>query len=129
MIEIQPGNTVITSFFPSAKDETQTKKRYRDGIDKLYNTSDAERVSIYEASLIRYFEPPYNKEFVNSFPSTNLKILEDRYKKDFASVVSEICFDDIQFNFYSKKAPAKSHHIAHFDLHKEEDRRMFFLNR
>lgn len=98
------------------------------GIDKLRKTSEAERVSLYEAALIRYFEPEYNHHFKNSFPSTNMRILQDCYKKDFQGLVAEICFDNFLYSLRSDKVlPTDDNsHIARYDLHNEDDRKVFF---
>ncbi|TIR16789.1 MAG: hypothetical protein E5X64_22000, partial [Mesorhizobium sp.] len=82
LLEVQPATTMFTVFNPFAKDTEQGSRRISSGLDKLFNTSEAERISVYEASLIRYFQPRYNKEFKNSFPSTNMKVLADCYDKD-----------------------------------------------
>jgi hypothetical protein len=123
-------NNLITSFNPFAAntDENIYKKRIRMGLDKLENTSEAERVSLYEAALIRYFEPEYNHHFKNSFPSTNMKVLKDCYNKDFQGLVAEICIDNFWYSLYSDKInpTGYNHHIAQYDLHTEDARKSFF---
>jgi tRNA nucleotidyltransferase/poly(A) polymerase len=111
---------------PFAKDTESGTTRIKQGLDKLFNTTEAERISLYEASLIRYFYPEFNKEFRDSFPSTNLKILQDCYEKDFAAVIAEICIDELPFYLWSASAKRSLHHIARHDLHKSRDRKMFF---
>lgn len=126
MIAIQPNNQLFTAMNPFAKNKTDGPARIRSGLDKLFNTTEQERVALYEASLIRYFRPEFNIEFKNSFPSTNLKILQDCYEKDFSAVVSEICIDELPFRLYSQSIEPNWYHIARHNLHKEEDRKMFF---
>ncbi len=126
LLEIQPSNRMITFFNPFAQDTSQGQQRIRDGIDKLFGTDEHERVTLYEASLIRYFQPLYNKEFKNSFPSTNLKVLADCYDKDFSSIIAEICFDDLPFRLCSDVVSPAGHHIIMHDLHDDGDRRVFF---
>jgi hypothetical protein len=126
MLEIQPGNQLITSMNPFAKNKDEGESRIRSGLDKLFNTTELERISLYEAALIRYFYPEFNKEFKDSFPSTNLKILQDCYEKDFGAVVAEICIDELPYRLYSKEVEPAVYHIAKHDLHKDEARRMFF---
>lgn len=126
MVEIAPGNKIITVFNPRAAHTSKGDERINQGLDKLYGTDEKERVSLYEAALIRYFMPAYNLEFKDSFPSTNLKILQDCYAKDFAGVTAEIGFDEFPFTLYSDKVRAKDHHIAHFDLHDDIARKVFF---
>lgn len=126
MLAIQPGNQLITVMNPFAKNGDSGDQRIKQGLDKLHSTNEAERISLYEAALIRYFYPEYNKEFKDSFPSTNLKILQDCYSKDFSAVVAEICIDELPFILFSEAIAPKLYHIAKHHLHKEEDRKMFF---
>jgi len=126
LLSIQPNNQLFTVFNPLAKNKDEDGKRVKAGLDKLYNTNEAERITLYEASLIRYFYPKYNKEFKDSFPSTNLKILKDCYAKDFSALVAEICIDGLPFKLKSETVEAKNHHIVRHDLHKSADRKMFF---
>lgn len=77
--------------------------------------------------MIRYFYPEFNKEFKDSFPSTNLKVLQDCYDKDFASVIAEISIEELPFRLCSEVVPPKTYHFAAHDLHKAEDRKAFFL--
>jgi len=126
LLAIQPNNQLFTLMNPFASNKDEGPSRIRSGLDKLFNTTEQERIALYEASLIRYFSPEYNKEFKNSFPSTNLKILQDCYDKDFSAVVAEICIDELPFRLHSKEVEVANYHIANHDLHKDEDRRMFF---
>lgn len=126
LISIQTSNQLFTVINPFAKNVSAGEGRIRQGLDKLFNTTEEERISLYEAALIRYFYPDFNKEFKDSFPSTNLKILRDCYDKDFSAVVAEICIDDLPFTLWSKTAGMKRYHIAKHDLHKDADRRAFF---
>jgi len=83
-------------------------------------------VTLYEPSLIRHFQPPFNKEFKESFPSTNLKVLADCYDKDFSTLISEICIDELPFKMTSDAVPPSQYHTAKFDLHEDEVRQIFF---
>ncbi|WP_417442619.1 hypothetical protein [Idiomarina abyssalis] len=126
MLSIQPNNQLFTAMSPFASNKDEGAERIRSGLDKLFNTTEQERVALYEASLIKYFKPEFNIEFKNSFPSTNLKILQDCYEKDLSAVVAEICIDELPFRLFSEEVEPKWNHIAKHDLHKDEDRRMFF---
>ena len=126
LLAVEPNNQLLTVMNPFAKNKDSDGERIKSGLDKLFNTNERERIALYEASLIRYFMPEYNKEFKNSFPSTNLKILQDCYNKDFSAVVAEICIDELPYNLKSETVAAKPSHIASHDLHKEEDRKVFF---
>lgn len=126
MLEIEPGNRIITLMNPRAQDRTSGAERIAAGLDKLFGTSEAERVTLYEASLIRYFQPPFNREFKDSFPSTDLKVQADCYDKDFAAVVAEICIDELPFRLGSDAVAPSTSHVARFDLHDDAARRVFF---
>jgi len=126
LLEVQPNNQLFTIFNPFAKNRDEGPSRIKSGLDKLFGTSEQERIALYEASLIRYFSPQFNKEFKNSFPSTNLKILQDCYEKDFAAVIAEICIDELPFKLFSESVEVSHYHIAEHNLHKEEDRKFFF---
>lgn len=126
MLAIEPANQLITMFNPWAKDKSQGSDRIKKGLDKLFETNEAERTTLYEASLIRYFQPPFNKEFKNSFPSTNLKVLADCYDKDFSAVAAEISIDELPFWLFSAAVERKPYHIAKHDLHTDAARRVFF---
>lgn len=127
LLAIQPANTMITIINPFATDKSDSEARISAGLDKLYGTSEKERISLYEAALIRYFQPKFNKEFKDSFPSTNLKVLQDCYEKDFLALVAEIVFDRLPYRLCSATVPPKREHLALYDLHKQEDRRAFFV--
>lgn len=126
LLEVQPDNQVFTVLNPNAKSRDDDSSRIQLGLDKLHGTTEQERIALYEASLIRYFSPVYNKEFKNSFPSTNLKILRDCYDKDFSAVVAEICFDDLPFKLFSESVEGANYHCAKHDLHEDSTRKIFF---
>jgi hypothetical protein len=126
LLEIVPASRIMTYFNPRAIDSTKGKDRIAMGLDKLFGTSEKERVALYEASLIRYFQPHYNKEFKDSFPSTDMKLLKDCYDKDFSGIVAEINFDDLPWDLMSEKVAPAGYHIAKHRLHTAEERSMFF---
>ena len=111
---------------PCAQHQDDTKARIEAGLGKLFGTSERERISLYEASFIRYFSPEFNKEFKNSFPSTNLKILRDAYEKDFSAVAAEICIDELPYCLCSGSVKSAHSHIAKYNLHENEARKAFF---
>lgn len=126
LLSTQPSNQLVTLLNPFAKNGDSGDARIKQGIDKASTTTEAEKISLYEAALIRYFYPEFNKEFKDSFPSTNLKILQDCYNKDFSGIVAEICIDELPFILFSEKVKPKPYHVAKYNLHKSEDRKMFF---
>ncbi|EIL90515.1 hypothetical protein UU9_06904 [Rhodanobacter fulvus Jip2] len=126
LVEVQPNNQLVTVLSPHADELDHDGSRIQAGLDKLFGTSERERVALYEAAMIRYFQPEFNVEFKDSFPSTRLKILQDCYEKDFSAVIAEFCFDNIPFVLRSEKVAAAYYHVAKYNLHSEEERRTFF---
>lgn len=126
LLEVEPSSKLITALNPFAQQKDETGSRIKAGLDKLFNTSEQERISLYEAALIRYFYPQFNREFKDSFPSTRLKILHDCYEKDFSMISAEISFDELPFQLWSDAAPAKHSHMALHDLHDDKSRKAFF---
>ena len=128
LLEIQPNNQLFTVFNPWAekRDEEESSARIEAGFNKIRGTTEQEQVALYEAALIRYFYPKYNKIFKDSFPSTNLRILRDCYEKDFSAVIAEICFDDFPFSLYSDSIKLAPFHIVRHHLHEDSARRVFF---
>lgn len=126
MLALQPGNRVLTVMSPFAENTDDDNSRVHAGLDKLFNTTEEEQISLFEAAFIRYFYPEFNIEFKDSFPSTKLNILQDCYQKDFSAVIAEICHDELPYKLYSDKISPKDYHIASFDLHKSSNRKIFF---
>lgn len=129
LLEVEPNPQLVTAMNPFAKQKDKTGGRIKAGIDKLFNTNEQERISLYEAALIRYFQPQFNREFKDSFPSTRLKILHDCYEKDFSIVSAEIIFDELPFQLWSDAAPAKYSHMAVHYLHDDQSRKTFFYGK
>lgn len=129
LLEVEPSTKLVTAMNPNAKSKDEDGSRIRAGIDKLFNTTEAEMISLFEASMIRYFNPQFNNDFKNSFPSTRLKVLGDCYAKDFSSVSSEINFDDLPFQLCSDAVSVKNTHFVNNDLHKDKDRKAFFYGK
>jgi len=77
--------------------------------------SDAQAITIAEASLIRYFRPHYNTHFKGNYPTSDLQHLRDAYRLDYNAIST-----------FSKEQPAAEHHIAQFDLHDPKERFSFF---
>jgi hypothetical protein len=126
LLEVIPATRVITFFSPKAKDNTQGNERIKAGMDKLFGTDEKERVSLFGAAFFRYFRPPFNERFKDSFPSTNMKVLKDCNAKDFSAVIAEIGFDELPYKLRSAQVEPSDHHIASFNLSTEEERAVFF---
>jgi len=126
MLSLELGTDLVTMFNRDARDKSNSLDRMNKGLYKLHNTNEAERIALYEAALIRYFRPAFNIAFKDNFPSTNMKLLADCYNKDFSALVAEISIDDLPYVLFSDVIEHKPYHIAYYDLHTEDDRKLFF---
>ena len=73
LLEVYENNKLITVMNPFAKEKDESNDRIKSGIEKLRETTEAEKTSLYEASLIRYFYLEFNKEFKIAFHQQTLK--------------------------------------------------------
>lgn len=126
LVEIQPNTRLMTIFNPWASEKDDDGVRITNALDSLFDTTEAQQVSLYESALIRYFSPCYNKIFKNSFPSTNMKVLQQCYEKDMAAIVAEFCIDEIPYYLCSSFIEIMPYHIVTFNIHDREDRDVFF---
>lgn len=88
-------------------------------------TKDLE-IALIEASLIRYFQPPYNDKYKDRFPQPTHKILKEVYEIDFGALTVEINTEDISARLFSASRKPGYHHIGNVDLHDPATRRSFF---
>lgn len=126
LVEVVRDNRVMTVINPRAKMRDDDNARANAGMEKLIETPYRELVSLYEASMIRYFRPRFNIALKDSFPSTNLKVLADCYKKDFSGLVAEFVFEDFPWRLRSETVSPAFFHVAYHDLHSEQERAIFF---
>lgn len=86
-----------------------------------------QKINFTEAALIKYFEPPYNKDFIDSFPSITHSSYQECYELDINSVMIELnTMEMISCNFYSQKVPSHFIHLHSFWFHDKEERRSLF---
>lgn len=127
LLQIAPSTGLITMINPFAKNTKDSDKRIDDGLYVLRHTTEAQRTSLFEASLIRYFQPEANDRLKDSFPSTNMMQPRMCYKKDIAAVSAEVDLQGAPFRLYSPMKRAKEYHLAYHDLHDDDARKVFFL--
>lgn len=88
--------------------------------------SEQQQICLAEAGLIRYFSPPYNEIYKESFPATDQKILSECYNLDFSGLIVEIDTSELRLPLYSHSVSAALHHTAKFDLIDPNVRQSFF---
>jgi hypothetical protein len=88
--------------------------------------TEQQEVNFTEAALIKYFRPPFNVKYKDTFPSPGHSTYEQCYAVDLNSVSVEVQTEDIMLRLWSATVEPKLVHIASFPLHSEEDRRYMF---
>jgi len=84
-------------------------------------------INFTEAALIRYFRPPFNKEYKDTFPSPAHKTYKECYDLDINSVCFELgTIDSINIMIYSDQIEKCPIHFGNFLLHSKEERVSMF---
>lgn len=104
--------------------EQRESKRLRNIIDKPL--SKKEEVNLIEAGLIRYFQPSYNINLKNTFPSVKQQMLLKLSNIDITGLIIEFYESDLGFQIYSNSVNPQANHFAKYDLSTRSDRTSFF---
>lgn len=83
-------------------------------------------INFTEAALIRYFAPPYNIEYKETFPNPAHKTYKQCYDLDINSVCIEVGTETIYCRLFSSKVEKDWRHIKAFALHSREERKSMF---
>jgi hypothetical protein len=96
--------------------------------EKVMNStiSEQQQINFTEAALIRYFQPPYNVIYKDSFPSPAHTTYAQCYDLDLNGVHVELQTEDIGTRLWSQTVKPQWVHFASFDLHSSEDRKSMF---
>jgi hypothetical protein len=88
---------------------------------------ESQEVTVYEASLINYFQPELNVEYRESFPSRGYVSYEEIYKTRFDYSSMEIDTYNTGARIFSKEVPeSKYHHDKNYILDSAEEKKEFF---
>jgi hypothetical protein len=77
---------------------------------------DKEMTQIVEAGLIRYFQPVYNRKFVDLFPNRQYGFLSDLHHFDYEGFSIEINTEELHTRLKSSVVRDGSHHIATYQI-------------
>jgi len=113
----------------SKEEREEDEKTYKDTFWKINyeGINEGQKINFTEAALIRYFQPQYNKEYRDTFPTKTHTSYSECYDLDINSVCFEMETSDSIFSkFYSTTVERNSLHMANFLLHSPEERRLFF---
>jgi hypothetical protein len=108
-------------------DEEVTGRDILDGWRRITSSmSEQQRLNWTEAALIKYFAPPYNKEYKKTFPSPAHKTYSDCYDLDLNTVGFVLDTSEVLGVKLYSEAPRSWRHIGQFVLHSIEERRSMF---
>lgn len=116
--------TMIDGASQGAISDKRDSNRYDSILDNPL--SKHQQICLAEAGLIRYFSPPYNEVYKESFPASDQKILKDCYNLDFSGLIVEIDTSEIGLPLFSQNVAADTHHTAKFELFDPAVRQSFF---
>ncbi|WP_305952671.1 hypothetical protein [Emticicia oligotrophica] len=116
-----------TKFTEEEKDAD--KERFKSVYDKLNweGINEQQKINFTEAALIKYFQPPYNKIYKDSFPNPAHSTYSECYDLDVNSVCIELnTSENVNCQFFSSTIKKAPWHMKDFLLHSNEDRRSMF---
>tara|TARA_R110001606_G_scaffold232260_1_gene379766 strand:+ start:124 stop:1107 length:984 start_codon:yes stop_codon:yes gene_type:complete len=84
--------------------------------------TEKQKINFTEGALIKYFEPKYNIELKNSFPSEKHKSYSECYNLDIRALSIELDTSEMIRKLFSEKAPRKSYHSKMFEFKNTDER-------
>jgi hypothetical protein len=111
------------------QEKLEDKTRFQDVFNKLHTEgiSEQQKINFTEAALIRYFSPPYNKIYKDSFPNPAHSTYSHCCDLDINSVCIELQTSDmVDCDFYSQTIPRAPWHMKDFLLRSKEERKSMF---
>lgn len=79
-------------------------------------------INLTEAALIKYFQPQYNKDFTNEFPSQLHKSYSEYYDLDVRAISIELDTSELNRKLYTNSVERKEYHSAMYELKSDNDR-------
>lgn len=123
----------ITMFIPrtsfTQEEIFEHDKKAKEVFNKLNrgDINEQQKVNFTEAALIRYFEPPYNVIYKDSFPNPAHKTYSECYDLDINSIAIELpTMEKATFRLYSKKIAPLGRHMHDFLIHSKDERISMF---
>ena len=88
--------------------------------------TEQQEINFTEAALIRYFQPPYNKTYKDSFPNPAHVTYSECYDIDLNMVNIEVQTEEVKARLWSEAVQPRWVHFCSFPLHSREDRVYMF---
>lgn len=118
---------MITTGSDLIKVNEEDSKLENEKIEHLFENdglliSDKQKINFTEAALIKYFEPKYNIEFKDNFPSLKHKSYSECYNLDIKALTIELDTSEMIRKIYTEKTGRKHHHQKMFEFNSDKDR-------
>jgi len=123
---------LLTSMDGTLKVNDEDMEKDTEHLKKVTNTflsndlNEQQVINFTEAALIRYFQPPYNIEYKNTFPNPAHSTYSECYDLDVNSISIEVNTENVYCQLYSTTRKTKWIHIHDFFLHSKDDRISMF---
>jgi hypothetical protein len=89
--------------------------------------TEGQEITVFEASLIKYFQTNLNTEYKETFPSHDFKSYKEIYETDFDYSVMTIDTRPVAVRIYSQQVKERKYiHSQHFPLTTESEKRSLF---
>lgn len=89
--------------------------------------TEGQEITVFEASLIKYFQTRYNTEYKETFPSPDFKSYEEIYDTEFDYSAMTIDTRIVAARIFSENQPDRKYiHYTHFPLTTEDEKRTLF---
>ena len=119
------GTSIVTI---DSNTNASTTKDLQDLVTKASKRiTEGQEITVFEASLIKYFQPTLNTEYKESFPSPDFTSYDEIFKTDFNYSAMTIDTKPIFTRIYSKYIPERKYlHSQHFPLKTKSDKEILF---
>ena len=101
-------------------------KRAVDILSQPAPTTEQQLINLIEAALIKYFQPKYNKEYKDTFPTPKHSEYSEYYNLDFNEISISIGTENIFCRLWSQSIPPEWTHCCRFPLHPKDGRMGIF---
>lgn len=119
---------LLGSFDGRTKNYATTLEEDSEHIHEVINSdiTEQQQINFTEAALIRYFQPPYNKIYKDSFPNPAHSSYSECYDIDLNMVCVELQTEEIGLRLWSESVKPEWVHFCSFPLHSREERVYMF---
>ena len=124
-VMVAAGSALVNVNPADKKIENKKVKHFLENEGMLL--TERQKINLTEAALINYFEPEYNVNFKEIFPSTQHKSYSDCYKLDVRAINIEVGTHEHIRKIFTRKSGRKVHHSKLFEFG-SKDERMSFLD-